>query len=346
MTHKPSYAPVLMALGLMCLLWGAVTTWLISAAGALIVACAGIRWLRDASHEPLAAPVPTVPEPSARATVKQEASETLGPPMRNPWLHRFAILVAVCAFALLITGALVTSNDPQPTAFLQQMHLIAAISAGILAVALAFWLRGPGWYLLAALVLDAALSGRSPAIGTLHAFLAQLFFAGTVAIALITSRTWTQPAEPLNDNGRLSLRTLSLWGLALIVIQVGLGSAYRHKAMGVMPHILNALVVTLVLLLLAVLVNNQYPEHRTLRPAAKLLIGITFAQVMLGMGAFIMRLMMSQGNPLPVVIIGVTHVAVGSLTLSTTVVLTLLIRRYVRTPSAGDLVAGVSTPTA
>ena len=344
MTHKPSYAPVLMALGLMCLLWGAVTTWLISAAGALLVAYAGIRWLRDAGHGPLAAAAPPAPEPAARATVKQEASETLGSQMRSPWLHRFAILVAVCAFALLITGALVTSNDPQPTAFLQQTHLIAAISAGILAVALAIWVRGPGWYLLAVVVLDAALSGRSPAVGTLHAFLAQLFFAGTVAIALITSRTWTEPAEPLNDSGRLSLRTFSLWGLALIVIQVGLGAAYRHKAMGVMPHILNALVVTLVLLLLAVLVNNQYPEHRALRPTAKLLIGITFAQVMLGMGAFIMRLMMAEGT-LPVVIVGVTHVAVGSLTLSTTVALTLLIRRYVRTRNAGDLVAGVSTPT-
>jgi len=67
--------------------------------------------------------------------------------------------------------------------------------------------------------------------------------------------------------------------------------------------------------------------------------------VMLGMGAFIMRLMMAEGTP-PVVIVGATHVAVGSLTLSTTVVLTLLIRRYVRTRGAGDLVAGISTPTA
>src|SRR5690348_16042189 len=139
MTHKPSYAPVLMALGLMCLLWGAVTTWLISAAGALLVAYAGIRWLRDDGQGPLAATAPPAPVPGARATVKQEASETLNPPMRSPWLHRFAILVAVCAFALLITGALVTSNDPQASAFLQQTHLIAAISAGILAVALAIW---------------------------------------------------------------------------------------------------------------------------------------------------------------------------------------------------------------
>jgi heme A synthase len=99
--------------------------------------------------------------------------------------------------------------------------------------------------------------------------------------------------------------------------------------MGIVPHIVGALVLTILLLLLAVLVTNQFPEHSALRPAAKLLIGITFTQVMLGMAAFITRLMMAQGS-LPVVIIGVAHVTNGSLTLATTVVLTLLIRRYVR----------------
>ena len=62
------------------------------------------------------------------------------------------------------------------------------------------------------------------------------------------------------------------------------------------------------------------------------------------MGAFITRLMMAEGT-LPVVIIGVTHVVVGSLTLSTTVALTLLIRRYVRAHKAAAVVAGVTTST-
>jgi hypothetical protein len=48
------------------------------------------------------------------------------------------------------------------------------------------------------------------------------------------------------------------------------------------------------------------------------------------MGAFITRLMMEQGS-LPVVIIGITHVATGSLTLATTAALTLILRRFLRT---------------
>ncbi|HLK50146.1 MAG TPA: hypothetical protein VKT49_18505 [Bryobacteraceae bacterium] len=345
MIHKPSYAPVLMAAGLMLLLWGAVMTWAISAAGAVIIGYAGIRWLRDAAAETRGEAAPGAAEPVAHATVKQEAARTVDFRMTSPWLHRFAILVALGAFALILSGALVTSNDPQPAAFLRQAHAITAVSAGILAAALGLWFRGAGWFLLAAVVVEAALGGRSPAIGTFHAFLAQLIFAGTVAIALATSRSWRESPEQVNDSGRLSLRTLSLWALGLLIIQVGLGAAYRHKAMGVMPHIINALLVTLVLLLLGVLVTNQYPEHGWLRPAAKLLIGITFTQVMLGMGAFITRLMMAEGT-LPVVVIGVTHVAVGSLTLATTVALTLLIRRCVSACRSADVAADESTPSA
>ena len=77
------------------------------------------------------------------------------------------------------------------------------------------------------------------------------------------------------------------------------------------------------------LVTNLYPDHGALRPTAKTLIGITFTQVMLGMAAFITRLMMAAGT-LPVVIAGTSHVATGSLTLATTALLTLLIRRCVR----------------
>ena len=326
MIHKPSYAPVLMAAGLMCTLWGAVTTWAISGVGLIVVAIASVRWIRDAGQQPQASTAPQE-EPAARVTVKPETSDILNVRMTSPWLHRFAILVAVCAFALVLSGALVTSNDPQPAAFLQRMHLIAGLSVGILAASLGMWLRGPGWILLASVVLDSMLGGRSPAIGALHAFVAQLFFAGTVSIALITSRGWIDASDQVPDSARFSLRTLSLVALPLLILQVALGAAYRHKAMGIMPHIIGALVVTLALLLLAVLVTNQYPEHRALRPAAKLLIGITFTQVMLGMGAFITRLMMAEGT-LPVVIISVAHVATGSLTLACTVVLTLLIRRY------------------
>lgn len=330
MTHKPSYAPVLMAFGLMGLLWGAVTTWLISAVGLVVVGIASIRWLRDAHPDAEATPLQPEREPErlARATVKPEAARRSESRMASPWLHRYAILLAICMFALVIAGALITSN-PTPTPVLRNTHIAIAVTVGLLTLGLAFWLRGPAWILLAAILVEAALGGRSPAVGAFHALLAQLTFAGAVAIAWITSSRRRTSPEPLPDSPRVSLRTLSLVTLALLVLQVALGAAYRHKAMGVMPHIIGALIVTLALLLLAILVTNQYPEHRGLRPPAKILIGVTFAQVMLGMAAFITRLMMAEGT-LPMVVVSVAHVANGALTLAATTLLMLQIRRYIR----------------
>ena len=45
---KPSFAPPLLALGLMLLLWGAVTSWLVSVLGLILVAYASTLWLRAA----------------------------------------------------------------------------------------------------------------------------------------------------------------------------------------------------------------------------------------------------------------------------------------------------------
>ena len=84
--------------------------------------------------------------------------------------------------------------------------------------------------------------------------------------------------------------------------------------------------VTIVILLLGVLVTQQFPDDRTLAPA-KALMGIMFVQVRLGMGAFVTRLMAEEASP-AVVIRRVAHVAVGSLTLGATVFLALEIRRH------------------
>ena len=97
--------------------------------------------------------------------------------------------------------------------------------------------------------------------------------------------------------------------------------------MGVATHIIGALVVTIVILVLGVLVTQQFPEHRTLAPAAKVLMGITFVQVILGMGAFITRMMAEEASP-AVVIPSVAHVAVGSVSLGATVFLALEIGRH------------------
>jgi heme A synthase len=336
---KPSFAPALLALGLVCLLWGVVTTWLLSAAGLIVIAYASFRWIEDVRPDPAAA----VPEfsdrrqPAPRAAAKAGPAPRLESLMSNPWLHRYSILLAVFTLALMITGAIITSHGAAASRSLRETHYGLAAAVGLLAIGLALWLwksgtgvweRRLGWIVLAATAVQALLGIQNPVLAVFHAWWAQLFFALTVSVALVTSQSWTPREQPLADSGRLSLRTLSLIAVGLMVLQVGLGAAVRHKAMGAVPHIINALVVTIVLILLAVLVTHQFPENPTLNPAAKTLIGLVFTQVMLGMGAFITRLMADEAS-LAVTIPSVTHVAVGALTFATTVVLALLIYRHV-----------------
>jgi heme A synthase len=275
---------------------------------------------------------------------------------QNPWVHRYAVVVAVCTLLLIITGAMVTSNEPVLTSSsqsslkpeatmgvsLERVHQVAGHSFVVLPLALvlwltrgraAKWLRLAGWATLAALILEivlgeqAVLRRMSGMTSFSHAYMAQLFFVCTVAIAVFTSPGWNRQPDVVED--RFSIRMLSLLVPVLALLQVALGAAYRHQAMGVLTHIFGALVVAVFVLLVGVLVVKQYPGHRSLQPAAVTLMSLTGLQVLLGFAAFLTRLMTNQATP-PVVISTVAHVATGALTLAASVVLTIQIRRNVR----------------
>lgn len=47
MSRPTSYAPIVLAAGVMLTLWGAVSTWIVSAVGLLVVGIGAARWLRD-----------------------------------------------------------------------------------------------------------------------------------------------------------------------------------------------------------------------------------------------------------------------------------------------------------
>ncbi len=265
--------------------------------------------------------------------------------MEQPWLHRSAVLLAVCTLILLVTGAVVTSNEPAAPPSLELFHRVVAGCTGLLTLGLVLWLarassdvpaRRIGWIALAAVLMQAVLGGNTPAVSILHAFAAQLFFGITVALAVLTSPGWQRSPDVVADRGHL--RALSAVTLALLVVQVALGAAVRHGAISATIHIVVAFVVTLLILIVCIMITNGYPEHRMLPSTAKLLMGLTFAQVMLGMGAFITRLMMAERS-LAVQIPSVIHVGTGALTFGCTVVLFLQIRRNVMDAAAQQAVA-------
>jgi heme a synthase len=263
--------------------------------------------------------------------------------MKNPWLHRLAILLAVCTLLLIIDGALV-SPATQPAPSMLPAHRIAATSVSLLALAVVLWLifgdarpqaRRLGWITLAIAILQdsvghaTVLSMFPHTAGIAHACLAQLFFASVVAIAVVTSGAWTRGPELVSDYGWPSMRSLAIMTPVLVVLQIALGAAFRQKALTLLPHVLGAMFVALVILLESIFVLQQFPTHRALRPAAKTLLGVAFGQVFLGISALTMKTM-ADDTATPVIVTVAAHVTGGAVTLATTIVLSILIRRNVQ----------------
>jgi heme A synthase len=160
-----------------------------------------------------------------------------------------------------------------------------------------------------------------------HAFLAPILLALVAAIALATSRSWQGEPICLQDQGWPPLRGVARNTLALVVIQVGLGAAFRYGSIGVMVHILGALVVVVFILMLVVCVTLM-PEHATLRPAAITLGVVTFVQIFLGLTVVSMGT--AKANAGLAAGVAVAHVATGAVTLAVTLVVALEVWRCVK----------------
>jgi heme A synthase len=261
--------------------------------------------------------------------------------MQPSGLHRYSVAVVVLTMLLVITGAVVTSTQPGtpvPATLEQQIHRWAAALVGLLAAGLAFRLSRVedrpsfnklGWAALGLVVVQAAIGMLAPSAAAIHAVLAQIFFGTTVAIAVVTSAEWSKPAEQIEDQMRPPMRTLANITLAMILVQIMLGAAVRHKIMNAISHIGFALVVALVAFLLGMCVLHQAPQHRRLRPSAVQLMILVGVQVFLGFASFILKLMMAE-TALAVAIVTTAHVTTAALVLGSTVLLDLEIHRYMR----------------
>src|SRR5712675_498725 len=179
-----------------------------------------------------------------------------------PGLHKYAVFTAICTFLLLVAGALVTSNDAGlsvptwPLAWgsvtppmvggivYEWSHRVIAASVGFLTIILAAWLwiaekrpwmRWLGLAALGGVVAQGILGGMTvrmfqpPAVSAAHATLAQLFFSTVVAISVFTSSWWNGEVAEVNDSGTPGVRSLAVWTLVAVFLQLILGAAFRHK---------------------------------------------------------------------------------------------------------------------
>jgi cytochrome c oxidase assembly protein subunit 15 len=235
--------------------------------------------------------------------------------------------------------------------FYEHGHRLIASGVGVLTIGLAFWLwkaeprrwmRVLGFTALAAVCVQGLLGGITvlyflpTAVSTAHAGLAQIFFCLTIAIALFTSPSWTAPSQnPVDDR---KLRLVATTTTACIYLQIIVGATMRHSEAGLaipdFPLVFGGLVppewtaqiaihyahrvgAVLVTLAIAATVGHVVYHHSRrgeLRRPALTLACLVLVQITLG--AFVIW---SQKN----VAINTAHVAVGALTLATSLVLTL-----------------------
>jgi heme a synthase len=289
--------------------------------------------------------------------------------MKNSWLHRYAVVWSFCTLFLVIAGGLVTSNDAglsvpdwplsygklmppmEGNIFYEHGHRMVATTVGLLTMGMAIWLmraerrrwlRNLGWIALAAVIAQGVLGGmtvifllpKPVSIG--HACLAQLFFATTVAIALFTSESWKRGARMVDDAGAPPLHWLAVAASACIFLQLALGASARHQALGIVPHVMGAVVATGMVLWVVARVLMRHADHEALRRSALVLLSAVFLQVFLGIAAYMSRLTTADApQPMPVMVgFTVAHVAVGALTLASSVVLAIQVFRNVRRPLA------------
>lgn len=283
--------------------------------------------------------------------------------MEHVGLHRFAVLLAVCTLFLVVAGGLVTSNDAglsvpdwplsygkvmpvmEGGVFYEHGHRMVATAVGFLTIVLAVWLwraedrawmRRLGLAALAAVIVQGLLGGMTviymlpKPVSITHACLAQLFFSTTVAIALFTSASWKR--GPLVVEGARPLRLLAAAAPLCVLAQLALGASARHKALGVLPHVVGAWIAGGMVLWVTVRVMMRHGGHAALRKSAHALLWITFTQIFLGIAAYMTRIATLEAvQPMPLMVgFTVAHVAVGALTMAASAVLALQVFRNVK----------------
>jgi len=278
---------------------------------------------------------------------------------RSKVIHRLAVVNAAATVLLLVAGGLVTSKGAGlavpdwPTTFgynpflypwskmvgnifYEHSHRLIASAIGLSTVALAvvLWLKEPrpwvrrlGVAAVALVVAQGVVGGLrvvllEQTLAIVHACLAQAFFALAVSLALFTSDGWT--AEPRREKtpDAERLQRVALITTLLIYCQIVFGAVLRHSGEMLALHLLFAALVSLHVILLSMRVLTRHGAKRDLARPAAYLGALLFAQLALGLGAYVGKFVMT----LPAVLtlaLRTGHVVVGALMLAASLVLTL-----------------------
>ena len=260
--------------------------------------------------------------------------------MNAPLLHRVARAVAVLELLSIFTGA-VTSSFRIALGHSQVggIHQGFSLSAMLFAVAFCFLARRRpvSWLLLASIAL-AALTAWPSLHVVWHAVFAHSALALATAALVLSAPEWVKPSERVDLGSFRAMRPAAIITPGAILIQISLGALYRHQIIGVMPHMLGAMIVALLTLVVSVILLQHFAVQAQLKSAATSLISAVLTQVCLGIAVFMM-LLLNAGNTTVFAWVATGHVFMGTLTLAASVVTALQVFRLY----GGDTQDGRST---
>ena len=277
------------------------------------------------------------------------------------WMHRFASLVAVMAFLLILTGTLVSgasgtpaihqwtrffwSSAPGPPVKYAAAYQWVAAAVIILTVILALWLWrsdshryikslagiAVGTLLVVAVVASVAAHFLHSAAGPfLYAFGIQVFFSLTVCLALFTRTDWRWDHPKTRDIASPSLRQVLVFTTGALFLLSLLGEGFRLKDLGIAPHLVLGIAVTLCAVWVLEMALSKFQHLRPFKMSAILLAELAGLQLFLGIICYSMELNARAASvPQPgLLVMNVTHAAVGALVLATSLFVTCQAFKY------------------
>jgi heme a synthase len=278
--------------------------------------------------------------------------------------HSLAVLTAAATGVLIVFGGLVTNTGAAlavpdwPSTFGHNMFLFpwsqmvggvfyehshrllgALVGALTVALALALWPRGGrlralGLLAVVAVVVQGVVGGlrvilQTDALAMVHGPLAQAFFALMVALALVTSARMRRPPVSV-DAGT---RALTLATALLVYAQIVFGALLTHAGR-LDLHLAGA--VAVFVLTPVVTARLRRTGDAVASPAARVLLALLGAQLLLGVGAYLARFsaVWIPGGQATMLAVPVAHRLVGGLILAAAVVLAVRVRAGSRSIAA------------
>jgi len=207
------------------------------------------------------------------------------------------------------------------------VHRFATLAVGLVVIqGVLGGLRVTGGFTLSTSQIDMA---PSIALAVTHGVMGQVFLGLIVGLAVVTSTRWLE-APTAEKKASVGMdRSLQMWLVAVLLLQLVLGAVQRHMAQGLIIHISLAAVVVMIAVMAGARAWGLYHGVRPVQRLGQLLMAGVAVQVTLGVAALAVtqgRAVVGAPTTLEVTI-ATAHQAAGAFLLALSVVLLLWTRR-------------------